>query len=184
MTYLPEWARIGRAGWKYRGQERPPFALPTAEGEESVWDYPRPPRLEPSPKRVEVKAGATSIAVSDRALRLLETASPPTYYLPLDDVSLDLLEPSPGGSACEWKGLCSYWSVRAGNTWVHQAAWSYPDPLPGYEGLQQYLSFYPGRVECFVDGERVQPQPGEFYGGWVTSRIVGPVKGEPGTGHW
>ena len=131
---------------------------------------------------VEVRDGDTIIAKTRRALRVLETASPPTYYLPPADIDLTLLVAAPGRSVCEWKGAAQYWAAADNPSLA--IAWSYGDPYSPYESLGDYLSFYPGRIECRVDGERVRPQPGEFYGGWVTSHIVGPIKGEPGTGHW
>lgn len=174
----------GPFGWRYYGQERPSFALSPLPGQESVWDYPRPPRLEPDARQVVVRAGGETVASSRRAVRVLETASPPTFYLHPDDVRRDLLIERPGTSACEWKGIARYWSVRAGGRVLEDVAWSYPHPLPGFEAIGDHLSFYPGRIECTVDGERVRPQPGGFYGGWITSEIVGPVKGEAGTGGW
>ena len=149
-----------------------------------MWDYPRPPRLAADTREVVVRTEGVTVAISQRAVRVLETAGPPTFYLPPDDVRRDLLIARPGTSACEWKGLASYWSVRAGQRVLRDVAWSYPDPLPGFERIRDYLSFFPGRIECTVEGERVRPQPGGFYGGWITSEIVGPVKGEPGTAGW
>ncbi len=181
---VPEWARRARAQWRYRGQQRPPFAVPPREGQESVWDYPRPPRLESDPREVVVRAGATEIARSRRCLRVLETGSPPTFYLPVTDVRMELLEPGRGSSQCEWKGEARYWSLRAPGARVANVAWSYPDPMPGFESLTACVSFYPARVECFVDAVRVTPQPGHFYGGWITPEVVGPFKGEPGTETW
>lgn len=172
--------------------QRPPRPLPrpvpepTGPGQESVWAYPRPPRCEPTEDVVEVFVGDLRIARSaeGRARRVLETASPPTYYLPLDDVVSGALVPSFGRTVCEWKGEARYFAVRAGGAEVEQAAWQYPEPWEGFEQLAGYVSFYPGRVACFVNGERVRPQDGGFYGGWVTDRIVGPWKGAPGSGHW
>ena len=169
--------------WRYRGQERPSFASKPLEGQESVWDYPRPPRLEHDSRLVEVRRGDLVIGRTRRAKRLLETASPPAFYLPGEDVATDLLRPVPGSSMCEWKGAARYWGLadRPGDIPV---GWSYPAPRAAFDELRGYFSFYPGRIECYVDGERVRPQPGGFYGGWLTGEIVGPVKGEPGTGHW
>lgn len=155
-------------------------------GQESVWGYPRPPRVEVSNRLVEVTLGGVVVARSEpgRALRVLETAGPPTYYLPPEDVTPGTLIPSFGQSVCEWKGPARYFAVRAAGTEVEQAAWAYPEPWEGFERLAGYVSFYPARVTCSVDGEVVQPQEGGFYGGWVTGEIVGPWKGAPGTGHW
>jgi uncharacterized protein (DUF427 family) len=149
-----------------------------------VWDYPRPPRLEEDPRRVVVRAGGIVVADTTRAVRVLETASPPTFYLPPEDVDRSLLREAEGRSVCEWKGWARYWDVDTGEGQVRQAAWSYDDPWAGFEPVAGYLAFYAGKLDCRVDDERVRPQPGGFYGGWVTSEIVGPMKGEPGTGHW
>ncbi|HEX2031010.1 MAG TPA: DUF427 domain-containing protein [Actinomycetota bacterium] len=162
-----------------------PERVPPGPGQESVWDYPRPPRIEPSRRPVRVAFAGETLAASDRALRVLETAGPPTYYVPLDDVTPDVLVPVEGHTTvCEWKGVARYFDVVAGGRRARLAAWSYPSPSPGYEGLAGYVSFYPRRVECFLGDERVRPQPGGYYGGWITSEIVGPFKGEAGTEGW
>lgn len=181
---VPEWARRARSAWRYRGQERPAFALEPGPGQESVWDYPRPPRLEADVREVIVMAGVHEIARSKRTLRLLETASPPTFYMPPDDVRMGFLERGPGGARCEWKGNSSYWSVVVPDGRVDGAAWTYANPLPGYERIRGYVSFYPSLVACTVDSMPVVAQPGRFYGGWVTPELVGPFKGEPGSGGW
>ena len=173
-----------RAGWRWYGQARPPFAISPEGGQESVWDYPRPPRLVLDDRHVLVTAGGEVVAETRRALRLLETASPPGWYFPPSDVRSDLLIPAPGASACEWKGRARYWSLRAGGAVLDRVAWSYPDPLPGFADLRDHLGFYPGRLACFVAGERVRPQPGGFYAGWITGEIVGPWKGAPGSEGW
>ncbi len=171
--------------WKYSGQSRPAFAEDPRPGQVSVWDFPRPPALLDDPRRVVVKAGSRIVAQSTRAQRLIETASPPTFYLPAEDVEMDLLVAAEGGSHCEWKGLAKYWSIVVpGQPALQAAAWSYPDPSPAFVEIAGWFSFYPGRLHCEVAGERVRPQPGGFYGGWMTDDIAGPVKGEPGTGHW
>lgn len=151
---------------------------------ESVWDYPRPPALVPCERRVRVLAGDVTVADSRRALRILETASPPTVYVPPEDVRRELLSPAGGHSICEWKGRASYWDLEAGDRVVREAAWGYPDPVPAYAALRDHLAFYPGRVACFLDDERVRPQEGDFYGGWITDEIRGPFKGAPGTLGW
>lgn len=175
----------GDAAWRWDGSERPDFARDPGPGEESVWDYPRPPRVERDERAVTVRHGPLVVARTRSALRVLETASPPTFYIPRDDVRVDLLEAASGRSLCEWKGEARYWSLATpGGDLLERVAWSYPEPLPGFETIRDHYSFYPGRIECRVDGERVRPQPGGFYGGWITSEIVGPVKGEPGTVHW
>lgn len=173
-----------RAIWTHRGRHRPDFAVVPGEGEESVWDYPRPPGIASDSREVVVRADGDLVARSRGALRVLETASPPGFYLPPEDVRVELLVPAPGASFCEWKGQASYWSVRTAGRLVERAAWSYADPFPEFETIRNYLAFYPGRLECTVDGERVRPQAGSFYGGWITSEIVGPFKGDPGTEGW
>jgi uncharacterized protein (DUF427 family) len=154
-------------------------------GQESVWDYPRPPRVEEVPDRIRVLVGPLVVADSVHARRVLETAGAPVYYLPREDVRMDLLRPSRSSSTCEWKGDASYWTLEAGDRRIQDVAWSYEEPLAGYEAIRDMLAFYAGKVdEAWVGGERATPQPGGFYGGWVTSRIVGPVKGEPGSLGW
>jgi len=172
------------AVWKYRGQERPPFAEKPGRGQESVWDYPRPPAILVDQRRIEVRLEDLVIADSSQNYRILETASPPTFYIPPHSVRVQLLEPCPGNSLCEWKGVADYWTLKHRSSLLQSIGWSYPSPNPPFEAIAGYFSFYPAVVECFVDGERVRPQPGEFYGGWVTNEIVGPFKGAPGTGQW
>ena len=185
MTSFPDWVRRARGRWGWNGEQRPPFAEEPGPGEESVWDYPRPPRIERDDREVVVRHADLVLARSASTLRVLETASPPTFYLPPGDVRTDLLVPHPGTSRCEWKGEARYWTLETPTEErVRQVGWSYPDPLPGFEEIADHLSFYPARVECFVGWERVRPQEGGFYGGWVTSEIVGPMKGAPGTGGW
>jgi uncharacterized protein (DUF427 family) len=153
--------------------------------EESVWDYPRPPRVEPVPERIRVVVDGVTIADTTRALRVLETSHPPVYYLPRDDVRTDLLRRAPGSSVCEWKGLAGYWSLDTGSRRIEDLAWSYPQPEPAFASIAGYLAFYASKVdEAWVGDERATPQPGGFYGGWLTSRIVGPVKGERGSWGW
>lgn len=170
-----------RALWQHTGRARPPFAVTPGPGQESVWDYPRPPRLADDTREVLVRAGDRELARSRRTIRVLETASPPTFYLPAEDITPGALVVVPGASHCEWKGEARYWGLAPGTRAV---AWSYPDPYPEMSRLRDHVCFYPSRVACFVDGERVLAQSSEFYGGWITSEIVGPFKGEPGTGGW
>ncbi len=167
--------------WTFKGQRRPDFAISPGPGQESVWDYPRPPALVDCTRPVRVLAGTEVLAQSTRALRVLETASPPTVYLPPDDVDLTLLVAAQGSSHCEWKGVANYYSLTDGGPVV---AWQYRQPSPTFAAMAGYLSFYPGRVTCMLGDETVQAQAGDFYGGWVTTDIVGPFKGDPGTGHW
>ncbi len=168
--------------WNHRGKERPDFAVVPEPGQESVWDYPRPPIAKRCNRLVEVRNGDRLIASSCNSYRLMETASPPSFYVPPDAVEWQHLVASPDRSVCEWKGAARYWALASDPD--IPVAWSYPRPRARFEALKNYVSFYPGRVDCFVDGERVLPQPGRFYGGWITSDVVGPFKGEPGTGHW
>jgi uncharacterized protein (DUF427 family) len=165
---------------------RPPTAIPPGAGQESVWDYPRPPAVSPSARHVRVEHGGEVIAESTRALRVLETAGAPVWYLPRDDVRMDLLRAVPGRqTTCEWKGRASYFDIAVGDSIAPRAAWTYDQPLPGYEAIAGHIAFYAGRVDAAtVDGKRVRPQPGGFYGGWVTDDVVGPFKGEPGTEGW
>jgi len=152
---------------------------------ESVWDYPRPPRVEASSRRVRVVQGDVTVAESTRAFRVLETSHPPVFYIPPEDVRQEYLRPSRRRTYCEFKGQASYYDLVVGEREVHDAVWYYPDPSPGYEVIRDHLAFYPGRVdECLVDDERVAAQAGDFYGGWITAEIVGPFKGGPGTAGW
>ncbi len=154
-------------------------------GAESVWDYPRPPRLEPAGRRIVVVFAGVTVADSTRALRVLETSHPPTYYLPPDEVDMSCLRAAGGGSYCEWKGSASYWDVVASGNTAQRAAWSYAAPSPPFTRLAGHLAFYCAAMDrCSVDGEVASPQPGGFYGGWVTSWVTGPYKGAPGTLGW
>ncbi len=189
MTIDPTRIARAKAMWRYVGEARPPFAAAPGPGQESVWDYPRPPSLAPDSREVRVMAGPLEIARGTRALRLLETASPPTFYLPAGDVHTDHLMPGEGQSHCEWKGAAQYWSIRAHQTdgsasALQNIAWSYPHPMAPYEALAGHFAFYPQQLECFVNGERVRPQPGRFYAGWITNELTGPFKGEAGSGGW
>ncbi len=153
--------------WKYRGQKRPNFAAVPGPDQESVWDYPRPPKLTPDRRLVEVYQGEQMIAKSDRTYRVLETASPPSFYIPPEDVNWELFSLAPGSSVCEWKGAAKYWNLWS-NTKLDVVGWSYLDPSPAFEQIRDYISFYPAVMVCYVSGERVRAQPGQFYGGWVT----------------
>lgn len=154
-------------------------------GQESVWDYPRPPRVEATDRHIRVEFGGEVIADSTNAMRVLETSHPPVYYLPPDDCRMDLLRPSQQRTFCEFKGVASYWSIVVGDRQSTDAAWSYPEPSPGFERLVDHLAFYPSRVDrALVDGLAIEPQEGDFYGGWITPDVVGPFKGAPGTRGW
>jgi len=163
---------------------RPVPDLP-GKGQESVWDYPRPPRVEPSSESVEVWLGGVRVAASNRSLRVLETSHPPAYYLPVDDFAPGALRPTEGSSWCEFKGQATYADVHGGDAVAPRAAWTYPHPSRGFEAIAGYVAVMPGAMErCTVDGEVVQAQEGGFYGGWITTRVVGPFKGVPGSRGW
>ena len=160
----------------------PPDRVTPGPAQESVWDYPRPPRLEPSSRHVRVEFGGMAVAETSRAVRVLETAGAPCWYLPPEDVRTDLLSNANFRTTCEWKGIADHFDLVVGERRARRAAWSYPRPLPGYESIAGWIAFYAGRVDgVTVDGEQVRPQPGGYYGGWVTGDVVGPFKGEPGT---
>lgn len=173
-----------RAQWRHRGTSRPPWAIKPGPDQESVWDYPRPPRLEGDARVVRVMHGRTVIGETQAAVRILETASPPTFYIPRQDVDVGRLVESDGSSHCEWKGAATYWSLRADGSFAPQVGWSYEDPYPEFDTIRGHFSFYPAKLQCFVGNDLVMPQPGGFYGGWVTPEVVGPFKGDPGTGAW
>lgn len=182
---VPEWIHLARTKWHYRGgQERPAFAQIRGNEQESVWDYPRPPCLVPDHRRMIVRAQGKVLAATSSALRILETASPPTFYLPPGDVDVSGLVLTGQTSFCEWKGTAQYFALRE---WVKQRT-RWPGCIfilySEFEGIAGYFSFYPGRLECYIDDERVRPQAGGFYGGWVTKEIVGPFKGSTGASGW
>lgn len=163
----------------------PPPREPVGPGQESVWDYPRPPRCEQAGARITVTYAGQVIASTDQAWRVLETSHPPTYYLPRAAFTDGALRPATGSSYCEWKGRATYYDLCAGDQVAPQAAWSYPLPSKDFASLRDHVALYPAAVDqCTVDGEIVLPQPGGFYGGWITSAVKGPFKGGPGTGGW
>ena len=152
---------------------------------ERVADYPRPPRLEPVPQRIRIVLGGETIADTTAAYRVLETTHPPAYYLPPDAFAPGALVASPRTSFCEWKGRARYWSVRGGGRTAPDAGWSYPEPTGAFAALRDHVAVYAAPMDaCWVDDERASPQPGGFYGGWVTSNLEGPFKGSPGTEFW
>ena len=153
--------------------------------QESVWDYPRPPAVEPVPERLRVSFAGETVADTTEGFRLLETSHPPTYYIPRSDVRNELLRPTKRRSLCEFKGQAVYYDVVVGDRVARDAAWEYPSPSERYRELRGHLCFYPSKMdECLVGAERVRPQEGDFYGGWITDKIVGPFKGGPGTAGW
>ncbi|MGI8938691.1 MAG: DUF427 domain-containing protein [Iamia sp.] len=162
-----------------------PVPISPGPGQESVWDYPRPPRLEPTPRRLVVEHGGRTIADTTHGLRVVETSQAPGYYLPEADVDLTLLRAAAPQSFCEWKGVATYSDVVVGDAVAPAAAWTYLDPVPAFDGLRGHWAFYPQSLDrCLVDGELVRPMEGGLYGGWVTDDIVGPIKGGSGTGFW
>ena len=163
-------------------RSRPDFAVEPGPGQESVWDYPRPPAIRPEGRLVEVLDGDAVVARSKDAYKVMETASPPTFYIPAADVDFELLVSVTDTTYCEWKGTASYWALARRPE--EPAGWCYERPRPRFEVIKGYLAFYPGRVDCRLDGEQATTQAGRFYGGWITPDVVGPFKGEPGTGHW
>ena len=173
-----------RSQWHWRGQQRPAFAVVPAPGQQSVWDFPRPPALAADAREVVIRWGGVEIARTRRAIRVLETAHPPSFYLPWADVAQHFFEPASGSSFCEWKGPARYWSLIDSSRRLDQVAWSYPRPLEGAEALADCVALYPAQLDCSVDGMPVQPQPGGFYGGWITAELTGPFKGAPGSEGW
>jgi uncharacterized protein (DUF427 family) len=158
---------------KSNSQEQP------VSRQESVWDYPRPPRVEKTSKKVQVTFGGVVIAETVRAKRVLETGHPPVYYIPPEDIRMEYLIPTSRSTTCEFKGKAIYYDIRVKTKSVTGAGWGYPDPAAGYEEIRDHIAFYPGLMDaCFVNGERVRPEPGEYYGGWITGEIAGPFAGE------
>ena len=162
-----------------------PKPLPLKQGQESVWDYPRPPRLEPVKKRLRVVFNGVTFADTTRGKRVLETSHPPVYYVPRDEIRMDYLRVATGSSFCEWKGQARYFDIDVNGKYVERAAWNYPKPTAAFIGIRDHVAFYCQLMDaCFVGDEQARPQPGSFYGGWVTGDIVGPFKGEAGTAGW
>jgi uncharacterized protein (DUF427 family) len=163
-----------------------PVADPVAPGQESVWAYPRPPRLEATPRRLRIVHRGVTLVDTVRGLRTLETSHPPTYYLPPADIDMALLRRSTQrGSFCEWKGDAVYWDVVIAGTTLAGVGWSYPCPTAGFVALADHIAFYAAPFDAvMVDDERVRPQPGGFYGGWITADLAGPFKGVPGSQFW
>jgi uncharacterized protein (DUF427 family) len=179
--------QAAREQWQWRGQSRPPFAQVPGPGQVSVWDFPRPPQVVADQREVVIFWGALEVTRTRRALQVQETAHPPSFYLPFSDVQRGLLQPAPGNSFCEWKGPAQYWSLvdpAQRLAPLVQVAWSYPAPLAGAEALADCVAFYPAALQCTVGGAPVQPQPGGFYGGWITPELAGPFKGASGSAGW
>jgi uncharacterized protein (DUF427 family) len=182
------WRRYKWDAWKIITSEKavmPPRRIEPGPGQESVWDYPRPPRVEPTSAHVQVVLNGVIVVDTRRAIRVLETSHPPAYYLPPEDARMEHFIRAPHSSYCEWKGRAGYYHIRVGEAEVRNAAWFYPEPARGFEAIRNYLAVYPQLMDaCYVDGEKVRPQAGGFYGGWITNNVVGPFKGEPGTDGW
>ncbi|MEM7770442.1 MAG: DUF427 domain-containing protein [Cyanobacteria bacterium P01_A01_bin.37] len=154
-------------------------------GQESVWDYPRPPRLEDSTQHIQIMLNGIVLAETSQSKRVLETSHPPVYYLPPSDVNMQYLTSIPRMTYCEWKGQAAYFTIQVGDRLLPNAAWCYPNPTPAFLDLKDYIAVYPSKMDaCYVDGEKVQSQAGDFYGGWITANIVGPFKGGSGTWGW
>lgn len=180
----PDFLDRARAQWRWRGRDRPSFADIPAQGQVSVWDFPRPPELVREAREIVVFWGETLVAKTRGAWGVRETAHPPTFYLPFADVNRALLRPAGGGSFCEWKGPARYWDLVVGSSCLEQVAWSYPEPLAGAEPLAECIAFYAHQLGCTVGGVQVVPQQGGFYGGWITPDLAGPFKGDPGSSDW
>lgn len=180
----PAWLAAARNHWTWRGARRPAFAQAPGPGQESVWDYPRPPALVPDAREVTIHWQGLPVAHTHRAIRLLETSHPPSFYIPWTDVDRRLLQRADGSSFCEWKGPAQYWSLVHEGRRLDRIAWSYPQPLAGAEAISDCVAFYAEGLDCRVGGQPVTPQPGGFYGGWVTPELVGPFKGGPGSSGW
>lgn len=184
MSDVPGWVAAARGHWRWRGDVRPPFAEPVGPGQVSVWDFPRPPRIEAEPREVEIHWGDKRLALTRSAIRILETSHAPTIYIPWRDVDRSLCRDVGGGSFCEWKGPARYWSLVDGVRTLERVGWSYPTPLTGAEAIADCVAFYPAQLVCTVGGQPVRAQPGGFYGGWITPELVGPFKGLPGSQSW
>ena len=184
LPEVPEWVKAARSHWQWRGNSRPARAEKPGPGQVSVWDFPRPPVIVPDTREIVIQWLGVEIARTTRALSVLETSHPPTFYLPMDDIAQKFLVAGAGNSFCEWKGPAQYWSLAKGDEKLINVAWSYPKPLAGAEALIDRIAFYPHHLICTVDSAPVTPQPSGFYGGWITPELVGPFKGERGSEGW
>jgi uncharacterized protein (DUF427 family) len=180
----PDFLELARAQWRWRGKDRPLFADVPQQGQISVWDFPRPPELIRDKREIVVRWGKTLVVQTRGAWAVRETSHPPTFYLPMADVTDVLLRPAGRGSFCEWKGPALYWDLVDSERRLPRVAWSYPQPLTGAEPLADCIAFYAHNLDCIVDGTQVVPQSGGFYGGWITPDLSGPFKGEPNSNDW
>lgn len=181
-------AQLGSAenlhGMAERRTMTPP-RIPPAPSQESVWDYPRPAITEQTSALLQVRFDGRLIAETRSGVRTLETSHPPSYYFPRSDVDMDALSLTSHRTHCEWKGEAEYFDLVSGDRVSANACWSYPSPAHTFATIAAFIAFYPRLVDaCFINGEKVMAQPGGFYGGWITSQVVGPFKGEPGTQFW
>ena len=182
---IPMTPRLVREAEYWRHSNKPSFVETPGPGQRSVWDFPRPPAVERVLDRVTIELAGQTIVDTQRCLRVCETASPPTYYVPRADIVEGILVPGEGRSMCEWKGAARYFDVVVGERRSAQAAWDYPSVSDEYAVLADHVAFYASRVErCTVAGEVARPQSGQFYAGWITSELTGPFKGDPGTQGW
>lgn len=158
---------------------------PVAPGQQSVWAYPRPAIAEPTGAHIVIEHAGVIIAATRASIRTLETSHPPSYYIPPSAIAPGVLRRASGSSFCEWKGAAIYWDVVIGDHVLPRAGWSYPNPSPAFALLRDHVAFYAGPFDrCSVDGQTVTPQPGDFYGGWITADLAGPFKGVPGSRGW
>lgn len=163
----------------------PVHPCPTRPGQESVWDYPRPAIAQPSARHIRIEHRSIVVADTRAAFRIVETSHPPSWYLPPDCIAAGVLLSSERRSFCEWKGVAVYWHLAIGGEVVRDVAWSYPEPTAAFAAIRDHVAFYAAPLDrCLVDGEAVRPQPGGFYGGWITSDLAGPFKGVPGSSGW
>ncbi|MEO1220781.1 MAG: DUF427 domain-containing protein [Pseudomonadota bacterium] len=162
-----------------------PDPEPIGPGQESVWDYPRPAICEPTSRRVQIIHKGITLVDSANAWRTLETSHPPTYYIPQTDIAMEHLHANSRRTMCEWKGQARYFDIMVADDTVQAGAWSYAEPTPGFANIQDYVAFYPEPLDhCLIDGEKITPQPGQFYGGWISQYEAGPFKGIPGSQFW
>ncbi len=173
---VPDWLQAARDQWEWTGDKRPDYAVEPGPGQESVWDYPRPPAIAADTRLIEVIGHNGLIASTTTSIRVMETSLPPSFYLPPDSITEGALITAGGSSHCEWKGPAEYVGEPGG----HPIGWRYPRPYDEFAQYANWVSFYPSRVTCKVDGEVARPQQSEFYGGWITNELVGPFKGDPG----
>lgn len=180
--HIPDWIEHARKKWEFTGKKRPEFADIPKDGQISVWDFPRPPLIKKVDRTIKVLNNKISVAETKNALMVCETSSPPTYYIPKKDVEIELLTEMDAKSWCEWKGQSQNWALKSKPEQV--VAWSYHFHFASYEQLKNHFAFYPHYLQCFVGDELVSAQKNDYYGGWVTKNLSGPIKGKIGSEHW